>query len=464
MDHSQYRLIYEYYASRARYGYFKKGDILPSNSQLCAQFHVTRQTVRKAFTELQKDGYISVSPGRNSVIVYDVPEEVIQKSILDYYLTRKTTMLDLNETMMVMLNPLLEEGCRRMQGEDMELLYSMACNTNTELSAISLGCSYTMLEKLDNPLVIDFYNEAVLYYQFPCFQKALDASNNEFGSSREIISKIKMACKSWDRTKLLESFFLLQHRYHHAMQDYLYSLPEESPLLQQVPFRWRVYRDRPQYCYTLVSQLIGKVAEGSYKEGDFLPSFGVMSREYNVSLSTVRRSIDILNALGMSETLNGLGTQIILSEPDMERLRRPVLLKNFDILFHSIQIATLTCDSVVSGFYPIFTQEQKNTILEGLLHIELIGDLFKLLFTTIMQLFEQYPLSAVQEIGFKIYEFLLWGYPFIRSFRIDKVAAGAMDLIKRGLECNDAGVFSQGIKEMLEEMGNIIKIQLSPKF
>ena len=39
-------------------GYFKSGDKLPTESELCALLDISRPTIRQAFSELIKEGYI----------------------------------------------------------------------------------------------------------------------------------------------------------------------------------------------------------------------------------------------------------------------------------------------------------------------------------------------------------------------------------------------------------------------
>lgn len=50
---------------------------LPSESELCNQFQISRQTVRNAFQELETDGLISRSKGSGSFVAKEV--EVFQK-------------------------------------------------------------------------------------------------------------------------------------------------------------------------------------------------------------------------------------------------------------------------------------------------------------------------------------------------------------------------------------------------
>ena len=49
-------------------GYFKEGDLLPSENDLAEQYHITRTTIRHALEELVKEGYIEKKKGKGSIV------------------------------------------------------------------------------------------------------------------------------------------------------------------------------------------------------------------------------------------------------------------------------------------------------------------------------------------------------------------------------------------------------------
>ncbi|WP_040197425.1 GntR family transcriptional regulator [Candidatus Soleaferrea massiliensis] len=457
MDQYQYRFVYQYYASRCHFGYFHKGDILPPIKQLCDKFQVSRQTIRNAFAQLQQDGYLSVSAGRRTTVVYDASEEKIENDIKAYYLARKAVMLDLNRTTMLLLAPMFEEGCRLLSAEDLQRFGRIAALPDTEVSYLSLVCCFTMLGKLQNPLAVDLANEIVLYFQFPCLQKAIDSYAEEREYSRKAIDRIAACCHQNDRQGLLEVYLQLQDQYYRAMKDYILPPQTDKTAVVQIPFHWQGYYGRPQYCYSLVLRLMRRVEEGICKEGALLPSFSAMAEEYGVSFSTVRRAVDLSNSLGITKSINGVGTQIAFSAPDTEKLRQPAILRNFDILFYSIQMITLSCDKVIGAAFSAISQSKRNAILDDLRHSVQSGKPHRLLYVSIHHLLDVYPLASIREICERLYEYLFWGYPFIRTQQWDKAAQRASIMLVEGLQKNDALLYSQGIQTLLAEMSGIVK-------
>ena len=65
---ARYRSIYEALRGGIESGGYPAGSLLPSENELCAEWGVTRPTVRKALDMLAADGYITRSQGRKSVV------------------------------------------------------------------------------------------------------------------------------------------------------------------------------------------------------------------------------------------------------------------------------------------------------------------------------------------------------------------------------------------------------------
>ncbi len=71
----QYRQLYEMLRKQIVDGFYKEGDILPSENELCAVHSLTRPTVRHALDALVNDGFIRKHQGKGS-IVHKLPKGV----------------------------------------------------------------------------------------------------------------------------------------------------------------------------------------------------------------------------------------------------------------------------------------------------------------------------------------------------------------------------------------------------
>ncbi len=64
----QYRKLYEKLRTLIEEGSYSRGDLLPSENELCAVHHLTRPTVRKALDMLVNDGFILRHQGKGSIV------------------------------------------------------------------------------------------------------------------------------------------------------------------------------------------------------------------------------------------------------------------------------------------------------------------------------------------------------------------------------------------------------------
>ena len=63
-----YRKLYEKLRKLIEDGTYQRGDLLPSENELCAAHHLTRPTVRKALDLMVNDGFILRQQGKGSIV------------------------------------------------------------------------------------------------------------------------------------------------------------------------------------------------------------------------------------------------------------------------------------------------------------------------------------------------------------------------------------------------------------
>ncbi|MCT4644686.1 MAG: GntR family transcriptional regulator [Carboxylicivirga sp.] len=63
-----YKILYEQLRKHITDGKYNRGDILPSENELCTTHQVTRPTVRKALDRLVHEGYIRKKQGKGSIV------------------------------------------------------------------------------------------------------------------------------------------------------------------------------------------------------------------------------------------------------------------------------------------------------------------------------------------------------------------------------------------------------------
>ncbi|BAH18643.1 trehalose operon repressor [Macrococcoides caseolyticum] len=71
MNNNKYRKIYQDLSGKIINGEYKEGVQLPSENLLVKSYGVSRETVRKALSLLQTNGYIQKLKGKGSIVIYN---------------------------------------------------------------------------------------------------------------------------------------------------------------------------------------------------------------------------------------------------------------------------------------------------------------------------------------------------------------------------------------------------------
>ncbi|MEI0557212.1 trehalose operon repressor [Brachyspira intermedia] len=66
---SKYEEIYNSLLDKIRFGYYKKGDILPSEYDLMKEYDASRDTIRKSLQLLSNNGCIQKHKGKGSIVI-----------------------------------------------------------------------------------------------------------------------------------------------------------------------------------------------------------------------------------------------------------------------------------------------------------------------------------------------------------------------------------------------------------
>ncbi|MCE4956726.1 trehalose operon repressor [Macrococcoides caseolyticum] len=116
MNSNKYRKIYQELSGKIINDEYKHGEQLPSENLLVKKYGVSRETVRKALSLLQTNGFIQKLKGKGSVVIYDQSmnfpvsqlisfEEIRQSLNIDYQ-----TKVESFETVLAKDHPKVKEA------------------------------------------------------------------------------------------------------------------------------------------------------------------------------------------------------------------------------------------------------------------------------------------------------------------------------------------------------------------
>lgn len=426
-DSGVHKLVYDYYKTRILFGYYKLGDRLPSISKICSKFHLGRASISAALSLLEKEGYIQTEERKAARVAFQVEPAQVLKNAADYYVPRWEGIRDFSLCGQLLFEPLWEEGLRRWDRKNWELLCSSLSAPASGIVPLPIELYIWVYSALENKLILNLYWEGIRYIRFP------------YLASREERKLAEEDLKSISRE---EAIVLLNREFKESygkIEQETFDFIEESQgkyglqHVKQIPFQWNIYRQRPQLRYTLAARVIREIFTGKYPVGSYLPSLPKMAEQYGVALSTVRRTLNLLEKLGVTKSFHGKGTQIRM-EPIEIDFNRSEIHEGLRLYQESLQLMALTIRQVSLYTLQNVPAEKRRAMARKFIRI-LRGEK-KYLCTEIYFAFleQECPLAMVRECYGKSKELLDWGYPFI---------------LLRKQECN----FHAEYGELLEQMG-----------
>lgn len=400
-------IIYDYFHSRILFGYFLPGDQLPSVSYTCRQFQVSALIVRTAFARLREESMIETTERKGSTVTYR-PGKEQGRQYRDSFLSRKEGMEDICRHSDIIFDSIARLYMPK-QNEDSIRQIRAQLKKRKGHPAKQVTMFYAeAMQPLNNPLALNLHWEIVRYLRIPYFEAA------NFGDTgvqaEDSIERMLTLIEAGNAEKAVE---VMQAFNRNGLRLFIESLSvmmdTEQPV-EQIPFKWQIYRDQPQLCYTLAAQLMSKIDARVYKQGEFLPSCQALAREYGVSLITMRRTLELLNDICVTETLNGVGTRVISGKSmGLPKLSQPVQ-KSLLLYLQALQIAALSCHDVAKHTLSSLDDGGYDT-LDRMIgrHVE-ENKAFLLAETCLRFIGEHSPSAFIKEVYHQLYHLLLWGH------------------------------------------------------
>ncbi len=441
-----YRLIYEYYEVRILYGYYVRGDHLPSISKMCGMFHLAPATVRAGLKDLEKKGYIRVDARKASLVVYEAESTDFRRNAAEYFVPRKAEIMDLLRTGGLVFDPLWKEGMCRWSEEEWDTLRRGLAAPGSGDVSMPVQLYIQALKALDNGLIVNLYWEIVRDLCFPYL------GNRE--GRRRAARALPGASKDEIILFLQQEMERMQAAVSEALCAFIdraageYGLERAKP----VSFCWNIYRQRPQMRYTLCSRVIREIAEGLYPEGGYLPSLPQMAEMYGVGVNTVRRTLEILSGLGLVRSYHGKGTQVCTEQRDIE-FTKPEIQEGLRLYRESLQLLTLTIGNVVGYTLESVSPEERARLRQRLSGLIGSGRSFLGIERILTFIEAQCPSMFVRECYGRIRELRAWGYPLAllqqRDGSLHREYLGAAARLAEDLEEGREGEFAATCRRLL---------------
>ncbi|MDC7288883.1 GntR family transcriptional regulator [Blautia schinkii] len=461
----RYQVVYSVLKTQIQFGFYKFGDVLPSIENAAADFFVSVDTTRIAYRQLQREGFVTISTNVGTTVIKDYGKQEIAQNIQRFYAQRKNILIDLSESLPLLLANAQWIGFQNVPSE----IYSNLRQPDPGSTVSQLIMSEHIVRayiSLENALLFRIVWQIFMFCEIPFF----NIPDNPW---RTFIIKEFSPCsldycikQDWD--SLRELVYTSQSRLSLVLCRFYDEKITMSPQQQESAFQWNFYNKASQICYSLAMDLLISINNGTYPPNTFLPSLNKMSREKQVSVSTVRRALSLLNSVGATKSIKRIGTRVLPSQEIAKNcdFTNSGVRKRLLDMAESLQFLTLSCRDIAESTIQAITDDDLQTCRKRLAALK-NQQRYQMIGFTALDLLKCFaPYQAIRTLYKELLQLLFWGYSLKDMCKADenRIAyyLSCFEEFDRFLSQKDVVRFSSKLEELISrEFRFTIKIMIS---
>lgn len=346
-----YEYLYQCLREQILTGYLGYGDTLPSLNQLCDIYHVGIRTAKDVLKDLKDEGLIRTEERRPSVVIYRPCTGALNEAAIQTVMEKKTSILQVYETMTLLMPCLFSFSAQVCGAETLEHCFQQLKKSSRKSLRIRWKASsvalHSLLDASDNLLFRDIFTSLEICARVPFF---LDCTQSEFFASAYKDYKDPMwmmdAVNRKHPREIHRCFTGMYRSITSAVRQYLDDLSSHMtvPIMDDPDYyTWSAEQGRDHYYMQITRDLIDKIGTGYYKDRSFLPPEAALAEEYQVSVSTIRKALAVLNKTGFCQTYNVRGTQVTLFNDDatLQCMKNKVFKKDTLLYLSGLQFMAI---------------------------------------------------------------------------------------------------------------------------
>lgn len=407
-------------------------------------FLVSADTVRCAYLRLKQAGYITLSRSRGAIVNVRYTSEEINRHIQDYFFPREEAFLDLGQWLGHLFGKAWLTGLQAADDETLDQIENLLSQKDLlPLHRIIRFFQY-VYGALNNELMMHLVWQTLMFYQAPFL--SIPSNDCFFELRMNPLLHMVELCRKKDWASLETDIMDYQDHFSQAVRRFydsrIHPVSEKSDQTGTVPaihFQWSSYKKSSQLCYSIGMDILIAFNREFYLPGSFLPSLKSLAGGYHVSVSTIRRMLALLNSIGLTKSINGVGTRFLHPDEIRENcdLSQPALQRRLRASLESLQIFALSSREVLRM---VLKEVDEKTLNHYRLYLCMMRDLkrYELAPFVFLNLTCEYaPSQAVRTVYQELFQQLMWAYP-LRSIQIEeKSRTEYLSLLDHFLDCLD---------------------------
>ena len=445
-----HQMIYTHLLNQIQFGYYRCGESLPGMEELCWQSHLSLDTVTQAYHRLCREGYISLTQKAGARVTVSYSQAEIDGHVRHYFAQRQTALRDLSRSIWPLFGWALWLSLKHSPPEASEWMVQLTRDDEKPPDIL-----WQYLEQqygaLGNELLMRLMRYIYLFFQGPFYSVQENTSYFERGLSWQ--QNIALLSRKENWAMLRDVLKTPQDDQTHALSRFYEArITEKAP---QVGFRWNAYKKSAQLRYSLAIELLTDISHGIYPVGSFLPSAQRLADAKGVSVSTVRRTISLLNGIGAVQSFRTRGAQVLSPAQSTEHadLTQPDIQNRLLDMAASLQIFALSARAVSEMTLNALDDEGLGRWKARLMEMQDQQRLELIPYVSMELIAKTAPYQTMRTIYAGLLRLLFWGHP-LRGMRqtqeaSNRLVAPFFERMIGALETHDFAVFSAVLESLL---------------
>lgn len=463
-----HQAIYQFYLTQIQFGFYRFEEKLPSLEEVCKQFHTSLDTVKPAYHRLRQEGYISISKKAGAKVTIKYKPKEIEQNIRTFYAGRKEILVDLNDSIWPLLGQTL---CYVLRYELQEPVNDY--HSPDERYWQTLNTIWKFLDRkfglLKNELFMRLLRYLYLFF-YGSFCGVIDNRQlHEITLSQVEAATVLCHDGKWDEVP--DALRAVQAELSDTLlrfyEERISISPAGETLKTENAFRWDAYKKSSQLRYSLAMELLTEIGQDVYPVGSYLPSAERLASKKGVSVSTIRRAVQLLNSIGVVKSSRPLGARVLPSSLGAENcdFTHPDLRRRFLDLVESLQIFTFSGKAVSYLTLESLDEDSLCQWKQYLYDLKRRGHCERVIYASLSLITAYAPLQTLRTVYSELLRLLFWGYPLERILRTKEEADSFFipffDGMLVSLEQKDSLSFSSALERLLvHELSCVVDVLL----
>lgn len=340
------RVVYSVLLTQIQFGIYHYREKLPNIEETSTRLCVSIDTARAAYLKLKEEGYITLSKNIGATVKVNYDANETEHFIQTFFSAREKAMTDLKNSILPLLGNAQWTGLKNASPETLLAMEQLFHHENPVVPYAMLKHLNQKYRSLGNSLLMRLVWQIFMFLYDPFF--GIEENLQYFDQSNGYLPEVLSLCRNKDWYSLRIEVNQSIERLSSALSRFYENRITMSPPEKEVAFTWSSYKKSQQLCYSIAMELLISISRGVYPAGSLLPSQKELARQKGVSLSTMRRALELLGSVGAIKSTKYVGTQVLSFDQATENsdFTKPVLQRRLIDMAESIQLFALSCQNV----------------------------------------------------------------------------------------------------------------------